>query len=386
VVLSGRKKEEDDSVVRKIFSAATLSALILVCSAVSLAQSKYYVLTNDENTANSASVFNLDTANGKLSLVQTLETGGEAYSGGYYAAVTQAVSPDAACLFVADGGSGGDIAAFSKATGYAKVGNYVDSQLYAANNMPIIENSAGTLLYVAYEFTSNIGVWTINPDCSLVIANIYDSGPFLSSMAITHDGSTLITTYQILKYVGTFTISGNTLTENVTVPSIAELTSIAVTDDDQVVIFGTAYSLYHNSTVVTASLPGLTNQQQWKLGPGYSAGGIALSPAGAAGNGCLYIGNTGDGSSGTAGVTGVHFTENPLKLSYANNVTSALPTYVGTITTINNNRSNGAAVYAAESAGYLGVYSAASNCAVTLVNESLDPNSTSLFSLSAWAK
>jgi hypothetical protein len=372
--------------MKKTSFAAALAALLLTFSAVSLAQSKYYVVTNDENTANTASIFSLDTSNAGLSLVKTLPTGGEAYSGGFYAAVTQIVSPAAACIFVADGANGADIAAFSKATGYAKVGNYVDASLYGASNMPMAINSDGTLLYAAYEFTSNIGVWTINPDCSLVIANVYDSGPLLSSMAITPDGNTLITTYQIFKYVGTFTISGDTLTENVFVPSVEELTSIAVTSDNQVVIFGTAYSLYHNSTVVTASLPSLADQTKWKLGPGYSAGGIALSPAGAAGDGCLYIGNTGDGSSGTAGVTGVRFTENPLKLVYVNNATSELPTYIGTITTIDNSRRNGAGVYAAESAGYIGVYPAAANCAVMLVNEAPDPNSTSLFSLTAWTK
>jgi hypothetical protein len=372
--------------MKKTSFAGALAALLLAFSTITFAQSKYYVVTNDENTVNTASVFNLNTSNGHMSLVKTLPTGGEAYTGGFYAAVTQIVSPAAACIFVADGANGADIAAFSKATGYAKVGDYVDASLYGASNMPMAINSAGTLLYAAYEFTSNIGVWTINPDCSLVIANVYDSGPLLSSMAITPDGNTLITTYQIFKYVGTFTISGATLTESVFLPSIAELTSIAVTNDNQAVIFGTAYSVYHNSTVVTASLPGLADQKEWKLGPGYSAGGIALSPAGAAGDGCLYIGNTGDGSSGTAGVTGVHFTESPLKLGYVNHVTSALPTYIGTITTIDNNRANGLGVYAAESAGYIGVYSAAANCAVTLVNESADPNSTSLFSLTAWTK
>jgi len=370
----------------KSLFAAALGALVLAFSAASVAQSRYYVLTNDENTANSASIFNLNPADGSLSLVKTLETGGESLGGGYFGGFTQAISPAAACLFVTDGGNGADIAAFSKATGYAKVGNYVDASLDGAANMPMIENSAGTLLYAAYEFTSNIGVWTINPDCSLTIANIYDTASFLGSLAITHDGSTLLATYEIVKEVGSFTISGSTLTDNGPVAAVTEVSSIAATNDDQVVIMGTAYRPNHPSALVTASLPGFTNQQQWKLGPGYSAGSIALTAPAAAGAGCLYIGNSGDGSSGTAGVTGVYFTENPLKLHYVNNVTSALPTYVGTITTINNDRANGAGVYAAETAGYIGVYSTGPDCSVTLVKESPDPNSTFLLSLSGWTR
>jgi hypothetical protein len=79
------------------------------------------------------------------------------------------------------------------------------------------------------------------------------------------------------------------------------------------------------------------------------------------------------------------FTENPLNLTYVNNVTSTLATYVGSINTITNN-GDGAAIYAAESAGYIGVYSAKSDCSVKLVKESPDVNSTFLLSLSAWTK
>lgn len=370
--------------LRKLSFLAALSALALVSSAPSFAQSPYFVLTNDVNSDNSASIFNLNTTTGKLSLVKTLNTGGEALQGGYYAGVTQAISPGAACIFVADGGSG-DIAVFSKATGYAKVGNYGDASLMGASNMPMIENDAGTILYAAYEYSSNLAVWTINQDCSLVLANVYTTDPFLGSMAITHDGSLLLATFEIFPELDSFTISGSTLTDNGAVPAITQVSGIAATDDGQMVIMGTAYRTNHPSALVTANLPGFTNQTQWKVGPGYSAGSIALTPAAAAGSGCLYVGNTGNGTSGNAGLTGVSFTENPLKLHYVNNVTSTLDTYVGTISTIKS-QGNGAGIYAAESAGYIGVYSAAPNCAVTLVKESPDPNSVFLLSLTGWVK
>jgi hypothetical protein len=68
-----------------------------------------------------------------------------------------------------------------------------------------------------------------------------------------------------------------------------------------------------------------------------------------------------------------------------NNVTSTLPTYVGSINIITN-QGDGAAIYAAESAGYIGVYSVKTDCSVKLVKESPDPNSAFLLSLSAWIK
>lgn len=371
--------------MKSMIQFCVLAGTLLFSSAASFAQSPYYVLTNDENTANSATVFNLNPKTGSLTEVMTLETGGESLGGGYYAAETQLITPNASCIFVADGGSGADIAAFSKATHYSKVGNYSNSSLGGGTDMPMILNSQATLLYAAYESTSNLGVWAINSDCSLSLANIYSTSDFLGSMAITHDGKTLLVTYEIVKEVGSFTISGSTLTNNGAVKVPADASGIAVTNDDQVVIMGTAYSSKHPSNLITANLPGFTNQQIWTVGPGYSAGSLALSPEASAGNGCLYIGNTGAGGANQSGVTGVVFTESPLSFTYVNNAVSPLADYVGTVETITNT-ANGGGVYAAETAGYIGVYAAGSNCAVKLVKETADPNSTFLLSLSSWVQ
>jgi hypothetical protein len=363
----------------------SLTAAILFFTAIAVAQSPYYVLTNDNTLTNSATVFNLNPKNGSLSEVLTLETGGEAMGGGYFAGVTQIITPGAACVFVSEGGGTPDIAAFSKSTHYAKVGNYTDSRLGGGTNMPMITNAAGSILYAAYETTSNIGVWTINSDCSLTLANIVGSSDFLGSMAITHDGKTLLASYEIVKKIGSFTISGTNLTNNGAIPAPAQISGIAVTNDDQVVIMGTAYSESHPSDLVTANLPGFTNLKVWTVGPGYSAGSIALSSQGAAGNGCLYIGNTGGGNANQSGVTGVMFTESPLNLTYVNNVTSPQAGSMGTVQTITNT-GNGGGVYAAETTGFIGVYAASSNCTVKLVKETLDPNAGQLISLTGWVQ
>jgi len=303
--------------------------------------------------------------------------------GGYYAGVTQVISPSAACIFVADGDSS-DIAAFSKATQYAKVGNYSNASFKAASNMAMILNSAGTILYAAYEESSTLAVWKVNSDCSLTLGSAYKTTYLLGSLAITHDGTTLLGTYSLRKKVESWAISGATLTSNGTVPTPENVSGIAVTNDDKVVILGTGYN-EHNfvSAVITASLPGFTNQQAWKVGPGYAAASIALSASGAAGNGCLYVGNTGDGSAGTAGVTGAMFTENPLAVTYVNNVASTLATSIGNVATISST-GNGDGVYAAETVGNIAVVSANSSCSVTLVKENADPNSAFLLSLTSW--
>jgi hypothetical protein len=363
----------------------SFAAILLLVSTAAFAQSPYYVLTNDQNTANTATLFNLNPTNGSLTEVTTLQTGGASYSGGFYAAETQVITSDANCIFVADGASPTDIAAFSKATNYSKVGNYSSSSLSGGDNMPMIANSQGTLLYAAYAASFNLAVWNILPDCSLSLANIYGTAPFLGSMTLTHDGKSLLATYEIVKEVGSFTISGSDLIDNGTKKAPLEVTGIVVTNDDSLVIMGTAYSKRHPSNLVTATLPHFGNMQVWKVGPGYSAGSLALSPDGAAGNGCLYIGNSGSGNANQSGVTGVQFTENPLALNYVNIAVSPQADSVGTVETITNT-GNGGGVYAAESAGYIGVYAARSNCAVELVKETADPNSTSLFSVTSWVK
>jgi len=365
-------------------------ALLTLCSGeVSFAQSPYFmnpyfVLTNDEGTSNTGTVFNLNP-DGSLTPVLFLDTGGESLGGGYYGGVTQVISPNASCIFIADGG-GADIAAFSRATYYSKVGNYSNSVLGGGTDMPMVMNSAGTMLYAAYELTSNIGVWTIDSDCSLTLANVYKSLPFVGSLVITHDQNTLLVSYEIVRRVGSYTISGSTLTFNGAVSTgTSDVSQIAVTNDDQVVVMGTAYSTKHPANIITANLPGFTNMQTWTLGPGWSAGSIALSPDASAGNGCLYVGNTGGGSAKQSGVTGVLFTESPLALTYVNRVVSSLADSLGNIATITT-AGNGRGVYAAESAGEIGVYAADSTCSVSLVKETADPNSTFLLSLTSFVR
>jgi hypothetical protein len=108
----------------KATSILALAALALGLSTASFAGAqKLYGITNDDNPdGNTASVYQVVTP-GSIHQIKTLTTGGTGIGGGYFAAPRNALEQTAACVFVADVGSS-DIAAFSKATHFAKVGNY----------------------------------------------------------------------------------------------------------------------------------------------------------------------------------------------------------------------------------------------------------------------
>jgi hypothetical protein len=232
--------------MERIFLAFATGMLSLAFAAAGFAQSGHYVLTNDNNNntlTNTATLFKLDPTDGSLAQVKVLDTG-ENSAGGYLAGTTLAITQHGACVFVSDGnGSSSDVAAFSQATGYNKVGNYSNSALQAdANSMVMAANSAGTILYVAYDGSSNLAVWTINSDCSLTLANTYSTLGFLDSMTITHDGSTLLATFALQQMADSWVISGTALTDNGAVAILAAASGIVVTNDDQVVIMGTGYT------------------------------------------------------------------------------------------------------------------------------------------------
>jgi len=159
------------------------------------AGTSYVIATHDDPSDTNASVYVLNTANGDLTLVKELETGGEGLGGGSFYLITQAVTQTAACFFVMDTGSS-DIAAFSKATGYRKVGNYSNSALnsdYVGGSIVVTPN--GKWLYGAYSASQNVGAWRVNSDCSLtfVAAYVPSVGPDLySALGVTQNGLALI--------------------------------------------------------------------------------------------------------------------------------------------------------------------------------------------------
>jgi hypothetical protein len=376
--------KENQAMIRKTLLAFAMGGLSLAFAPIGFAQGGHYVLTNDNNNntlTNTATLFRLDPTDGSLIQGTVLDTG-EDSTGGYIGGTSLAITQHGACVFVADGsGSSSDVAAFSRATGYDKVGNYSNSVLQAAaNSMVMVANTAGTILYVAYDGSSNLAVWRINSDCSLTLANTYPTVTFLDSMTITHDGSTLLAVFALHEMADSWAISGSTLTDKGAVTLLAASSGIVVTNDDLVVIMGTGYTT-EKSNVITASLPGFTNQQEWLLGPGIGAGSLALSPDAAAGNGCLYVGNNGKLiGGGGASITGATFSENPVNVTYVNDAAAPAANVVANLALITNT-GNGGGVYVAENPSTVGVFLASSDCSVTLEKENSDPQGADLLSI-----
>src|ERR1700722_2315147 len=85
-------------------------ALALILSPATFAGTTY-VITNDDNAPNSASVYSLDSATGELTLLEVLPTGGSG-NGATFNGFMVAVERTAKCLFVMDAQTN-DMGAFS---------------------------------------------------------------------------------------------------------------------------------------------------------------------------------------------------------------------------------------------------------------------------------
>lgn len=147
-------------------------SMVLLVSSTSLASTTYLVTNNDNPSGNSSSIYRLDTGDGALALVKTLNTGGVGNGGGFFATVGNAVTRDASCIYVYDGGSS-DIAAFAVPS-LNKVGNYSNAALNSAfpgGSMTMTPD--GRFLYATYGGSDNVGAWQRNPDCSLTFIQAY---------------------------------------------------------------------------------------------------------------------------------------------------------------------------------------------------------------------
>ncbi len=312
--------------------------MFFLASCLLAAASNEYVVANNDSLYNNAlTVYSLDFEGGTLSEVAVLETGGTGLGNGfsrfYFSNIEQAIGPDAACIFALDSGSslGSDISAFSKASGYARVGSYSSPYLnasYQGGSLTLTPN--GKYLYASYSDTANLGEWSVNPDCSLTPRNIYNrpfAGGFLkvipngSGMIVTFGRSELVL-YSINRETGNLTSVGP-----ITFCQAGECRfgAVDITEDSQFVIIAGTYN-GGNGPEPTAFSARITNQgfeqpQQWNLlNSAHVVGNNVpfLSAAAYAGSGNLYFGISN-------GVVTTNFTENPFKIAVSN-ATEILPT------------------------------------------------------------
>jgi len=199
--------------MKKSLVVLALVGMVLVICSTSFAANTF-VVTNDDNcgaSSNTSSIYTLNTSNGTLTLYKTLSTGGLGNCGGFFATVGNAVTQNAKCLFVMDGGTS-DIAAFS-VPALTKVGNYSNAAVAAGfpgGSMALTPNNK--YLYETYAGTENIGAWSVGSNCSLTFIAAYQASYAIdtySNLVVDPTGAGLIVSVDDYGALEAFKINSN---------------------------------------------------------------------------------------------------------------------------------------------------------------------------------
>jgi 6-phosphogluconolactonase (cycloisomerase 2 family) len=312
-----------------------LVALAAVFCLSSFAATEYVIVNNGNYTSNSATLYKLNTKSGKLVKAAVLDTGGQASMfADNLAQVEQAVTQDAGCIFVFDDGSS-DVAAFSKATGYSRVGDYFNANLIAgANGGSLTVAPDGKFLYGGYSSTVNIGVWKIASDCTLSFTAAYSDGAE-GPIKVTPNGKYIVATSNASNYAVLFAIdkSSGALTSIGTVAFVGgacariiycEPHGLDITKDSKFAVFASTAADIRRQHAVAVALTaritstGLVNPRVWVLKNSANLAAAIFpffSAAGYAGSGNLYFGVW---ASGPSGVLTSSFQEKPMKFTVTN--------------------------------------------------------------------
>jgi hypothetical protein len=377
--------------MKRVVAALIAAMAVLILASVARAGTTY-VITNDGNIPNSASVYSLDATRGTLRLVKVLQTGGEGI-GATFNGVMVAVPPGAGCLFVMDARSS-DIAAFSHSTGYGKVGNYsnpmLDSSVFGGS---IAVTPNGKWLYGSYTGSQNVGAWRVNPDCSLTFIAAYVpsvGADNFFTLGVTPNGLGLVVPAPNHQAAEVFKINSNGTLRDINfvtwgsdptcMQNLCAPLGVDFTRDSKVAIFGNSGQVLLS---VNLTRNGLTKPQGWNVvnAPGFAFPVMAVLGADAyAGSGRLYAGTFGGQVPGEEPqVTTVEFTENPLNLQ-------------AVITTVINSpnlldaqiASVGNIMLVTELFNAIGVYRINSDGSLTLLNTVFDDNAGGLDSFAVY--
>jgi hypothetical protein len=309
------------------------------------------VITNDDNpNGNSSTIYTLNTSNGQLTPFKTLSTGGVGNGGGFFAGVGNAISRDAKCIYVYDGGSS-DIAAFAVPS-LKKVGNYSNAALNGAfpgGSLALTPNNQ--YLYATYGGSANIGAWKRNADCSLtfIAAYVAKSGQdTYSNLIVDPSGKGLIVSVSDLGYLELFLINTNGTLKDVASANLNNTTCVNFggcfptgldITKGEVLIAGNsilgagmfsmqltnASPFFKNITYTDQTASGLCNgNAPWLSQQAYSTG-----------SGPLYIGYSGFGAGCQSGVLTTNLSGVTITSVKSNTVNSASG-YTGLIQTTGN--------------------------------------------------
>ena len=298
---------------------------------------EYVVVNNNNSVSNTAILYKLGTSTGRLTKVSVLRTGGQGWGAEQDLSGTQqAISSDGACLFVLDTGSS-DIATFSRATGYKRVGSYFDANLISGDwGDSVAVSPSGRFVYGSYSQTGNLGAWSVNSDCTLtfIAKSAYESG--VGPVKVTPNGSFLlartgggVAAFVIDKQTGNFTYIGTTsftggacARENACTPYGIEITKDSTSAtfasfapdarrEHPIPLMLTARIT--SQGLINPTVRNLTTEQNLRFNDF-----PFLSAAGYKGHGAIYLGVTSGSGQYNAGVITADFTEKPVHFAVTN--------------------------------------------------------------------
>ena len=209
---------------------------LVIALAGNLGHAQSVITDNDIFRAGNTATW-MKLSGSSLKSYATLKTTGWGIGGGYIGTSAQAVVHMGAnlCIFIADPGSD-DIASFNSKVHVANYSDPTGSGAWTGTAIAV----HGTTLFAGYSASVNIGVWTINPDCSLTLANSAANTPTpdpVNDLAVSPDGKTLIATYGY-QNVDSFAISGTALTEKGPFTAVGYPAGIDITSDSNFVLVG----------------------------------------------------------------------------------------------------------------------------------------------------
>ena len=319
--------------MERLTKALTCTIVLAVFCCPGFASTQYLLVNNGNYISNSAALYQLDSKTGELTHTAVLETGGQGQTDSPVVdQIEEAVAPDARCIFILDDGSS-DIAAFSKATGYRRVGSYFKTNLISNGfGGSLALTPDGKFLYGSYSITAKIGAWRVRSDCKLQFLSAYDQGE-VGQIAVSPDGKYLVASgegigaslWGIAKSSGALTSLGGVSFRTGACSGGCYPAGVAITKDSGLAVFssvGQDARRQHPlpvaiSTKITPR--GLINPRVWTMKNAvglFSAVFPFFDAAGFAGSGNLYVGVWANG--GPPGVLTAHFTEHPMSFTVTN--------------------------------------------------------------------
>jgi hypothetical protein len=311
--------------MKTVSSLLSLIVVMVGLSRASFAATQYVITNDNQPWSNTATVFELNTATGSMKEVAALQTGGEG-AGNFadFGNIEQAITANRSCVFVVDADSE-DIASFSKASSYSKVGNYTNGSVaFGAIGGSIALSPNGKFLYASYGDSENIGAWQVNPDCSLtfIAAYVPSGGPDVySAIKVTPNGAYLVVPIPDIR-AELFGIQQSGTLTDIGYLELCPLrdcipVGVDITRDSKLAVFGGSVGGGPAAFTVEITPAGLTNFKGFSLANPYSLKQNTapfLSADAYAGSGNVYFGFSGHPS----GVVTANFTEKPTKITPIN--------------------------------------------------------------------